>query len=159
MTDFYSEDLLRRTRARARNARLAGWGAILGGLAACVILCTQVRTGNAQRLLTWTVGISTAAGWAAMALLLGVCQPAAALASHMTGIREEPVQTLEGELRLSPLTRQLPRSIAVRPATLTDAEGERLLSVRADCAGALRGAERVRVRVARSYIIGFEVLP
>ena len=161
MTRFYSKEEMERYRRRAVWSGAAAWGALALGWLACAVLCFFVNTANARRMLIWMIGLSTVSGWAFILLRQLVYAPAHADASHMAGIladEAEKTEEFEGLLRLSPGAFQIPKSIAVRRATLTNSEESTSLTVDASLARRLPpDGSRVRVQTVRKYITGYEV--
>ena len=159
MTNFYSREEMERHRRRAAWSGAAAWGALALGWLACAALCFFVNTANARRMLFGVIGLATVSGWVFILLRQMVYTPARAEASHMAGIIAEEATEYEGVLRLSPGAFQIPRSIAVRRATLTNGEESVTLSIDAALARRLPpDGSFVRVQTARKYITGYEVL-
>ena len=159
MTKFYSQEEMERHRRRAAWSGAAAWGALALGWLTCAVLCFFVNTANARRMLIWMIGLSTVSGWIFILLRQMVYAPAHAEASYMAGILTEEAAEYEGVLRLSPGAFQIPRSIAVRRATLTNGEESVTLSIDAALARRLPpDGSLVRVQTVRKYITGYEVL-
>ncbi len=159
MTNFYSKEEMERHRRRAVWSGAAAWSALALGWIACAALCFFVNTANARRMLFGVIGLATVSGWVFILLRQMVYTPARAEASHMAGIIAEEATEYEGVLRLSPGAFQIPRSIAVRRATLTNGEESVTLSIDAALARRLPpDGSFVRVQTARKYITGYEVL-
>ena len=157
MTFLYSREEMERQRFRAKWSGAAAWAFLALGWLACAVLCFFVNTGNAQRMLYWLIGLATVSGWIFILLRQMVYAPAHAEAHHMAGILKEEPDYYEGVLRLSPGAFQIPRSIAVRKATLTNGEETLSLNVDASLARRLPDGAFVRVQTARKYIVAFEV--
>lgn len=159
MTNFYSREEMERHRRRAAWSGAAAWGALALGWLACAALCFFVNTANARRMLFGVIGLATVSGWVFILLRQMVYLPAHAEASHMAGIITEEAAEYEGVLRLSPGAFQIPRSIAVRRATLTNGEESVTLSIDAALARRLPpDGSLLRVQTVRKYITGYEVL-
>ena len=159
MTNFYSREEMERHRRRAAWSGAAAWGALALGWLACAVLCFFVNTANARRMLFGVIGLATVSGWVFILLRQMVYLPAHAEANHIAGIIAEEAAEYEGVLRLSPGAFQIPRSIAVRRATLTNGEESVTLSIDAALARRLPpDGSFVRVQTARKYITGYEVL-
>ena len=159
MTNFYSKEEMERHRRRAVWSGAAAWSALALGWIACAALCFFVNTANARRMLFGVIGLATVSGWVFILLRQMVYTPARAEARHMAGIIAEEATEYEGVLRLSPGAFQIPRSIAVRRATLTNGEESVTLSIDAALARRLPpDGSFVRVQTARKYITGYEVL-
>ena len=159
MTNFYSKEEMERHRRRAVWSGAAAWSALALGWIACAALCFFVNTANARRMLFGVIGLATVSGWVFILLRQMVYLPAHAEANHIAGIIAEEAAEYEGVLRLSPGAFQIPRSIAVRRATLTNGEESVTLSIDAALARRLPpDGSFVRVQTARKYITGYEVL-
>ena len=159
MTNFYSREEMERHRRRAAWSGAAAWGALALGWLACAALCFFVNTANARRMLFGVIGLATVSGWVFILLRQMVYLPAHAEANHIAGIIAEETTEYEGVLRLSPGAFQIPRSIAVRRATLTNGEESVTLSIDAALARRLPpDGSLVRVQTVRKYITGYEVL-
>ena len=94
MKALYTEEMTEKRRTRAkRNARIAA-GLLLGGLAACVFLCTRVHTGNAARLQWTKAAVSTVTGRALLLLCRLSALPERAAYRHEDGILQgKPAET------------------------------------------------------------------
>lgn len=159
MTNFYSREEMERHRRRAAWSGAAAWGALALGWLACAVLCFFVNTANARRMLFGVIGLATVSGWVFILLRQMVYLPAHAEANHIAGIIAEEAAEYEGVLRLSPGAFQIPRSIAVRRATLTNGEESVTLSIDAALARRLPpDGSLLRVQTVRKYITGYEVL-
>lgn len=162
MTKFYSQKEMERHRRRAAWSGAAAWGALALGWLASAALCFFVNTANAQRMLFWVIGLATVSGWVFILLRQMVHSPAYAEASHTAGIladETEKTEEYEGTLRLSPGAFQIPKSIAVRRATLINGEESVTLSIDAAYARRLPpDGSFLRVQTVRKYITGYEVL-
>ena len=159
MTNFYSKEEMERHRRRAAWSGAAAWGALALGWLTCAALCFFVNTANARRMLFGVIGLATVSGWVFILLRQMVYLPAHAEANHIAGIIAEETTEYEGVLRLSPGAFQIPRSIAVRRATLTNGEESVTLSIDAALARRLPpDGSLVRVQTVRQYITGYEVL-
>lgn len=159
MTNFYSREEMERHRRRAAWSGAAAWSALALGWLSCAVLCFFVNTANARRMLFWVIGLATVSGWAFILLRQMVYLPAHAEANHIAGIITEESAEYEGVLRLSPGAFQIPRSIAVRRATLTNGEESVTLSIDAGLARRLPpNGSLVRVQTVRKYVTGYEVL-
>lgn len=158
MEILYTPDAAGKWRRKAviwRNAIIVL--AVLA-LTVCIVLCTQVRTENASRLLIAVMALSTLAGWTIILLLNFAYLPAKRQADHMCSMLEEENESYEGRLSLSPMRFAIPHSIVIRKATLTNGEEAAALSINAALADRMppNGAY-VRVQAARKYITAFEV--
>ncbi len=153
---------MERHRRRAAWSGAAAWGALALGWLASAALCFFVNTANAQRMLFWVIGLATVSGWVFILLRQMVHSPAYAEASHTAGIladETEKTEEYEGTLRLSPGAFQIPKSIAVRRATLINGEESVTLSIDAAYARRLPpDGSFLRVQTVRKYITGYEVL-
>ena len=159
MTSFYSKEEMERHRRRAAWSGAAAWGALALGWLACGVLCFFVNTANARRMLYGVIGLATVSGWVFILLLHIVYLPAHAEANFIAGIKAEESTDYEGVLRLSPGAFQIPKSILVRRATLTNDEESVTLSIDAAFARRLPpDGSFLRVQTVRKYITGYEVL-
>ena len=159
MTSFYSKEEMERHRRRAAWSGVAAWGALALGWLACGVLCFFVNTANARRMLYGVIGLATVSGWVFILLRQMVYLPAHAEANHIAGIITEESTDYEGVLRLSPGAFQIPKSILVRRATLTNDEESVTLSIDAAFARRLPpDGSFLRIQTVRKYITGYEVL-
>ena len=154
-------------RAAARQQRLADagrlWMWLIGGLSliACIVMCTQVCTANAERLLLAVIGTSILGGWAVILLLNFVYLPSKRQAEHILSMLDEAQEAFEGVLSLSPVRFTIPRSIVIRKVRLTvPGQDEPVsLSINALMAKSLpANGTYVRVLTARRYIIAAEAV-
>lgn len=159
MQQWYSSANAARLKKRA--ALCKGSMILLGAaaLAACIVLCTRVNTGNAARLLWWVAGLSTAAGWVVLLTMAFLYRPLKAQAGHVAGLLGGEEEQYTGRLSLLPGGFQIPGSIVVRKAKLMG-EGEPLtLNVNARCVRDLPPQEAlVRVTAVRTFITAAEVM-
>lgn len=162
MTSFYSREEMERHRRRAAWSGMAAWAVLALGWLACAVLCFFISTANARRMLYWLIGLATVSGWIFILLRQLVYVPARAESSHMAGIladEAEKTEEYEGVMRIFPGAFQIPRSIIVRRATLTNSEESVTLSLDAALARRLPpDGAFVRVQTVRKYITGCEVL-
>ena len=159
MTNFYSKEEMERHHRRAAWSGAAAWAALALGWLACGVLCFFVNTANARRMLFGVIGLATVSGWVFILLRQMVYLPAHAEANHIAGIIAEETTEYEGVLRLSPGAFQIPKSILVRRATLTNGEESVTLSIDAALARRLPPeGSLLRVQTVRKYITGYEVL-
>ncbi len=161
MIFFYSHaDALRMNR-RAKISLYTSFALLLSALIACVILCTQVNTGNAERMLYLVIGLFTVAGWIAILLLRLIYFPSAAVCRHMKSILAGEEEEMEGRLSLSSTAFQIPKGILARKVSLA-VEGEeetRKLNIDDRLMKKLPpDGTRVRVRTVRKFITAIEVL-
>ena len=82
---YTQADALRMDR-RAKVCLYFSIGLLLSALITCIVLCTQVNTGNAERMLYLVIGLFTLAGWIAILLLRLIYFPSAAVCRHMKSI-------------------------------------------------------------------------
>ena len=156
MISLYSQaDALRMDR-RAKVSLYVSIGLLLSALIICIVLCAQVNTGNAERMLY------TVIGWIAILLLRLIYFPSAAVCRHMKSIIGGAEEELEGFLSLSPAPFQIPKGILARKVSLA-VEGEeetRKLNINDRFVKKLPpDGTRVRVRTVRKFITAIEVLP
>ncbi len=158
MNKWYSQPQAAKYRRLVSLGRLLAWLCAGLSLAACIFLCTRVRTGNANRMLGWVVGISTLGGWLFMLLTVFLIRPAKAQAEHILGLLGDAERSYTGQLTVAPDRILIPGSIVVRKVQLQTGEETLHLSLNDRLAGQLPPAgQPVRVRVVRSFIIGVEV--
>ena len=162
MISLYSQaDALRMDR-RAKVSLYVSIGLLLSALIICIVLCAQVNTGNAERMLYTVIGLFTVAGWIAILLLRLIYFPSAAICRHMKSILGGAEEELEGRLSLSPAAFQIPKGILARKISLA-VEGEeepRKLNIDDRLVKKLPpDGTRVRIRTVRKFITAIEVLP
>ena len=162
MIFFYSQAEAMRVDRRAKISLYVSFALLLSALIACVVLCTRVNTGNAERMLYLIIGLFTLAGWIAILLLRLVYFPSAAVCRHMKSIIGGTEEEIEGSLSLSPAAFQIPKGIVARKVSLA-VEGEedaRKLNIDDRLVKKLpTDGTRVRVRAVRKFITAIEVLP
>ena len=157
MVSLYSNDEKNRMKKRAMLFLMIACAVLGGALIACIVLCTQVRTANAERLLYWVIGLFTLAGWAFILLLSLGYWPFQAEYRHMEGILNGAEENWEGRLTVSPATFRIPKSIVIRKVRLTDGEEKVSLNVDARFAKGLpKNGSWVRVKTVRKYITAVE---
>ena len=157
MVSLYSKDEKNRMKKRAMLFLMIACAVLGGALIACIVLCTQVRTANAERLLYWSIGLFTAAGWFFILMISLGYKPFQAEYRHMEGILNGAEESWEGRLTVSPVSFRIPKSIVIRKVTLTDGEEKVTLNVDARFAKSLpQDGSRVRVKTVRKYITAVE---
>ncbi len=160
METFLTGQVVEESKRKARRRTWVFRGILLAGLGLFILLCLLTRTGNARIMLYLGWGVLLLCGWAATAWWMFLLEPARAEASHREGLlRAGEPEVREGTLQIDPESFRIPRSVRIRKAMLDTGEetlslnlGESLWS-RAPGNGA-----RVRVQVARKFIVGMEVL-
>ena len=158
MVLLYSNEEKNRMKKRAMICLAAACVVLGGAFIACVVLCAQVRTANAERLLYWVIGLFTLAGWAFILLLSLGYWPFQAEYRHMEGILNGPEEMAEGRLTVSPVTFRIPKSIVICKAALTSGEETKTLNVDARLAKTLpKNGSHVRIKTVRKYITAVEV--
>ena len=158
MVSLYSKDEKNRMKKRAMICLVTACAVLGGAFSACIVLCAQVRTANAERLLYWVIGLFTLAGWAFILLLSLGYWPYQAEYRHMEGILNGPEEMAEGRLTVSPATFRIPKSIVIRKAALTSGEETKTLNVDARLAKMLpKNGSYVRIKTVRKYITAAEV--
>ena len=159
MNAWYSEELAARYQNRARRCLWFVVALAVLGLAACIFMCTKVRTGNASRLLAAVILTSTLAGWAAILLIGFVYRPAKAQAGHMLGLMNAEAETLTGTLALEKGGFRIPGSIVVRKVRLRTEDETLTLNLNARFAAKLPPeGTPVKVAVRRKFITTCEVI-
>ncbi len=160
MIVLYSQAQAQQTDRRARVSVSAAVALLAAALIACIALCTQVNTGNAERMLYLVIGLFTLAGWIAILLFRLVYLPSAAVYRHMKSILSGEEEAMEGMITLNPAAFQIPKGILARKVSLADGEEKHTLNLDARFIKKLPpDGTRVRVRVVRKFITAFEVLP
>lgn len=162
MIFFYSQAEALRLDRRAKISLYISLALPVSALIVCAALCSQVNTGNAERMLYLVIGIFTLAGWSAILLFRLVHLPSAAVCRHMKSILNGVEEEEEGRLSLSPAAFQIPKGILARKVFLA-VEGEeepRKLNIDDRLVKKLpTDGARVRVRTVRKFITAIEVLP
>ena len=162
MISFYSQAEALRVDRRAKTSLYISFALLFSALIACIVLCTQVNTGNAEAMLYTVIGLFTLAGWIAILLLRLVYFPSAAICRHVKSILGGEEEEWKGVLSLSPAAFQIPKGIVARKVTLS-VEGEeepRKLNIDDRLVKKLpTDGTRVRVRAVRKFITAIEVLP
>ena len=162
MIFFYSRADVLRVDRRAKISLYFSLALLLSSLIACIVLCTQVNTGNAESMLYTVIGLFTLAGWITILLLRLVYFPSAAVCRHMKSILDGEEEEWAGRLSLSSAAFQIPKGILARKVFLA-VEGEeepRKLNIDDRLVKKLPAdGTRVRVRTVRKFITAIEVLP
>lgn len=159
MVRLYTPEAARYWKRRAAFLLGLSIGLVALALAVNIFLCTRVNTANAQALQLTAIGLFTLAGWACILLLWFAYTPAKAQAVHIGGMFSAESETYEGVLTIHKEGFQIPKSVAVRKATLETAEGPLSLSVSAALVSRLpKNGTAVRVTTVRKYITGYEVI-
>lgn len=158
MNAWYSDALAAKYQKRARRCLWFVVALAVLGLAACIFMCTRVRTGNASRMLTAVILTSTLAGWAAILLIGFVYRPAKAQAGHMLGLLQAGEEQYVGTLSLEKGGFRIPGSIVVRKVRLKTEDDTLTFNLNARYASQLPPeGTPVRVTVRRKFITACEV--
>jgi hypothetical protein len=158
MNAWYSDALAAKYQKRARRCLWFVVALAVLGLAACIFMCTKVRTGNASRLLAAVILTSVLTGWAAILLIGFVQRPAKAQAGHMLGLMNAEAETLTGTLSLEKGAFRIPGSIVVKKVRLRTEDGVLTFNLNARFAAKLPPeGTPVKVTVRRKFITACEV--
>lgn len=159
MNGWYGNQRATQLQKRADRYQWISFAVAALSLAGCILLCTQVRTANASRLLGFTIGLSALGGWAVMLLIAFGQRPAKAEAGHIRGLLDAPEETYVGQLTVSKEGFQIPGSIVVRKARLQTGEETLTLNLNARFAARMPApGTLVRLTVKRKFIIAVEVM-
>lgn len=158
MKYLYTPEEARRWKQRSSRRLYSILVLIALTLTACIILCRQVNTGNAQSLLVIVIALSTLAGWVGMLLFYFSYSPAKAQTVHIQGILSGEKDYAEGILTLHKESFRIPKSITVRKATLQTTDGPLSVSVSAALARQLPTGVSLRVETVRRFITAYEVI-
>ena len=159
MNNWYSTERADQLRKRAVRYQWIAIAAAALSLAGCILLCTQVTTGNASRLLGLTIGLSALGGWAVMLLIAFGQRPAKAEAGHIRGLLDATGERYTGTLTISKEGFQIPGSVVVRKARLQTEEESLTLNLNARFAARMPApGTTVQVTVKKKFIIALEVV-
>lgn len=157
MTEIYPVADVKRMKRFLPWLRFAALFFLLGGIAACIALCTGVTTGNAARRQQAVVLIAIFSGWAFLLLRYLALKPMSARLQHFEGIlnETEPAVTRDGVF-LSVETRlAIPGSITVRKVRFRFETGEETLNMLSDKTSLLPSpGTAVTVRTVRTFVAG-----
>lgn len=158
MIELYTAQEAAKMKAQAKRGAWTALGILILTMAACTALCFQVRTGNAHPMFLIVLALSFAGGWAAILVYALAASPAKVQAAHMENALNGPAEECTGIWRLGRETLQIPKSIAIRKAYLTNGEETVTLNVNARFAGQMPpDGSTVRVRCAHRYVFAYEV--
>jgi hypothetical protein len=158
MNAWYSDALAAKYQKRARRCLWFVMALAILGLAACIFMCTKVRTGNASQMLTAVILTSVLTGWAAILLIGFVQRPAKAQAGHMLGLMNAEAESLTGTLFLEKGAFRIPGSIVVKKVRLRTEDGVLTFNLNARFAAKLPPeGTPVKVTVRRKFITACEV--
>lgn len=157
MTEIYPVVEAKRMKRFLPWLRFAALFFLLGGIAACILLCIGVTTGNAARRQWAVVLIAIFSGWSFLLIRYLALKPLRARLQHFEGIlnETEPAVTRDGVF-LSVETRlTIPGSITVRKVRFRFETGEETLNMLADKTALLPvPGTAVTVRTVRSFVEG-----
>ena len=159
MDDFLNGEILRKGRERAQRRRRILWAAAVLAVLVFTVLCACTRTGNARILMILAGSWTLLTGWGLLAWRLFFEEPAQAEAEHLKGLAETEAETREGRITLSGDVFRIPRSVRVRKVRLETEEETLSLNLNEKLTERMPpDGSRVRVRTARKFITGLEVL-
>ena len=155
MTEIYTAPALEQLKKKLLICRILVPVFLLGGLLACILLCTGVNTRNADGRQLVVVLTAVLSGWAAICILILLLKPLKARKAHFEGILSDASAVRTGMLLSVSGKLYIPNSITIRKVTLlTDGE-EQVLNILADQARLLPApGTELTVRTVRSYIAG-----
>lgn len=157
MTEIYPIGDAERMKRSLPWLRFAALFFLLGGIAACTVLCFGVTTGNAARRQWTVVLIAVASGWAFLLLRHLAVKPLNARLQHFEGILNEtdPAVTREGVFLSAEGRLAIPGSITVRKVRFRFDTGEETLNLLADKTNLLPApGTAVTVRTVRTFVAG-----
>ena len=156
---YISPQMIEKSRDRVRKNKCLLWIMGTGMLGLFVLLCLLTRTGNARTMLLIAMGSMTLTGWGILAFWLFAAEPAKAEASHLAGLREVEGEIREGVLKLDPEGFRIPKSIRVLKVYLETDKGTLSLNLNEKLRAKVPpDGSRVRVKTARKFIVGMEIL-
>ena len=157
MTEIYPATDANRMKRSLPWLRFAALFFLLGGIAACIVLCTGVTTGNAAHRQWTVVLIAILSGWAFLLIRHLAVKPLNARLQHFEGILNEtdPAVTREGVFLSAGAKLAIPGSITVRKVRFRFETGEETLNILADKASLLPApGTAVTVRTVRTFVAG-----
>ncbi len=158
MVHLYTEQVAQTWKKRTRQHLIAALAVAGAGLLTCILLCTQVSTGNAAKMLPLVIGISTLAGWAVIFLLRFGFFPAKAEVRHVTGVMQEETEEVAGILTIDKQRWLIPHSVAFYKVTLREGGERRIFNVDTHLANQLpANGTAVRALVVRKFLTAYEV--
>ena len=155
MTEIYTVPRLEKLKRKLRICRILIPLFLLGGLLACILVCTGVTTANADRRQLITVLTAVLSGWTAICIYELAFRSVKAKAEHFKGILDDQSAELTGTLVSTGEKIYIPHSICIRKVIFASGEEEIILNILADQAELLPPpGTTVTVRTVRSYIAG-----
>ncbi len=158
MTQLYTEKKLTFLKKRSGILKAFLITLMTVSLLAAIVMCFFVSSKTAGALLLAIIIEFTLSGWTAILVLNLSYLPAAREYKHMAHILKEEKECFEGDISVSPMEFQIPKSISIRKVTLTDGENIETFSVNSRFAHLLPKNGRVRVSHAKGYVTGIEVI-
>lgn len=159
MIEFYPRERLTILKKRAGLIRLFLIFLTLASLAAAIILCQFVKTSNASKLLLAIIIDMTLSGWVSILVLNLSFLPVLRESKHMEHILKEETSSFEGQISVSPVVFNIPKSIEIQKVTLKNDEEEKTFSIHSRYASLLpANGKIVRVKTAKGYITQAEVI-
>ena len=159
IVELYSDAELARLERRIKRWRIALWVLAAAALAACVGMTALTDTGNAARMETAVIAVSTLAGWIFIYGRNFVVAAGRRELSHALMLREEERQRVEGTVTVTGERVVIRRSITARRVEVTEDGKTTRLLVCESRAGKLAAAGAVALYTAHSYAAAYEVAP
>ena len=159
MTELYQPGDFVQMKTAQERIRRSCWITAALGLAACVFLCTRVKTANWKALYAACVLISTLAGWQVFLHLIPYARRMRAEEQHVGAVlslvREEAV----GVLRCEPRPDRIPGGMLVRRLRLeSDAPALSFFVNERKFKLLPPEGTPVRLLLAGRFVVGFEIL-
>ena len=159
MERFLNEETIQGSRTRVRRVKRVLYGLVILTAALFTALCLLTHTGNARTMLFLTMASTVLPGWGIIALWLFAAEPMKAEEQHLTGLAAVEPESREGLFFLDSDVFRIPKSVRVRKVRLETDDDTLSLNLNDKLTDKMPpDGSRVRVRIARKFITGLEVL-
>ena len=131
---------------------------IIGGLAACIVLCTQVNTKNSLSMMFWVMGISTVTGWLAIYLYLFGYRASKREILHGENLSDGKRETVTGTVEYPKIAYRIQNSINVRKLKVETEKGPVTVNINSTRSRELQKAgKRLKLYLVHGYVTAYEV--
>ncbi len=153
---LYEPNEIARQRTRLRLWIGAAAAIAAATLLACIVLCTRVRTENAQRLLLWCVALSTLGGWIVLSLRIFAIDECRNAIRHAEAMLSGPREIVEGTFALTTERVRIKNGVSMVRVSVCGAPQVQSLQLYDKKRKRFESANPVRVTTVYGFIVAYE---
>lgn len=158
---FRTVELYKSSDPAEQRARLRLWIGAAAAIAAatllaCIVLCTRVRTENAQRLLLWCIALSTLGGWIVLSLRIFAIDEWRSAIRHTEAMLSGPREVTEGAFTLTTERVRIKNGVSMVRVQVDGAPHVQSLQLYDKKRKQFETAKPVRVTTVYGFIVAYE---